>query len=236
VIDQNGQRVAVYRDARGHLTKRSAVCTHMAAPSTGTRPNARGIAHATARASSLTAPSSPDPPRARSPRSTNSCCMLPGGERHRLSARRRQHAARQRFGHRGSERNISSNNFGEERARRIGSCSKHLRAELGTPTTSARCSGTASRTRRDTGLLEASLFLLHYPFANRVHPGALDAINALERRGRVAILSDGDVVFQPRKIERSGIWGAVEGNVPDLHPQGADAGRRRAAAIPRGTT
>src|SRR5207248_6394332 len=65
---------------------------------------------------------------------------------------------------------------------------------------------------RDTGLLEASLFLLHYPFANRVLPGAFDAINALERRGRVAILSDGDVVFQPRKIERSGIWGAGEGN------------------------
>jgi len=38
-------------------------------------------------------------------------------------------------------------------------------------------------------------------------------IHHLERRGRVAILSDGDVVFQPRKVDRSGIWGAVEGNV-----------------------
>jgi len=104
-------------------------------------------------------------------------------------------------------------NFGEERARRYWELFEHLRAELGY----ADYLGALQRYRvenpRDTGLLEASLFLLHYPFANRVYPGALDAINALERRGRVAILSDGDVVFQPRKIERSGIWGAVEGNV-----------------------
>ena len=66
---------------------------------------------------------------------------------------------------------------------------------------------------RDIGLLRASLYLLHYPFANRVYPGALDAIHHAEHRGRVAILSDGDVVFQPRKVERSGLWGAVEGNV-----------------------
>jgi FMN phosphatase YigB (HAD superfamily) len=104
-------------------------------------------------------------------------------------------------------------NFGEERARRYWELFEHLRSELGY----ADYLGALQRYRienpRDTGLLEASLFLLHYPFANRVLPGALDAINVLERRGRVAILSDGDVVFQPRKIERSGIWGAVEGNV-----------------------
>jgi FMN phosphatase YigB (HAD superfamily) len=104
-------------------------------------------------------------------------------------------------------------NFGEERARRYWELFEQLRAELGY----ADYLGALQRYRvenpRDTGLLEASLFLLHYPFANRVFAGALDAINALERRGRVAILSDGDVVFQPRKIERSGIWGAVEGNV-----------------------
>jgi len=104
-------------------------------------------------------------------------------------------------------------NFGEERARRYWELFEQLRTELGY----ADYLGALQRYRvenpRDTGLLEASLFLLHYPFANRVLPGAFDAINALERRGRVAILSDGDVVFQPRKIERSGIWGAVEGNV-----------------------
>ena len=44
-------------------------------------------------------------------------------------------------------------------------------------------------------------------------PGAFDAIERTARRGRVAILSDGDVVFQPRKVERSGLWRAVGGNV-----------------------
>ncbi len=106
-----------------------------------------------------------------------------------------------------------TDNFGEERARRYWELFEELRAELGY----ADYLGALQRYRienpRDTGLLEASLFLLHYPFANRVLPGALDAIDWLDRRGRVAILSDGDVVFQPRKIERSGIWGAVEGNV-----------------------
>ncbi|HJZ70395.1 MAG TPA: HAD family hydrolase [Vicinamibacterales bacterium] len=103
--------------------------------------------------------------------------------------------------------------FGEARARRYWELFEELRAELGY----ADYLGALQRYRienpRDTGLLEASLFLLHYPFANRVYPGALDAIHQLERQGRVAILSDGDVVFQPRKVERSGLWGAVEGNV-----------------------
>jgi FMN phosphatase YigB (HAD superfamily) len=104
-------------------------------------------------------------------------------------------------------------NFGEARARRYWELFEQLRTELGY----ADYLGALQRYRienpRDTGLLEASLFLLHYPFANRIYPGALDAIHQLERRGRVAILSDGDVVFQPRKIDRSGIWGAVDGNV-----------------------
>ena len=103
--------------------------------------------------------------------------------------------------------------FGDARARRYWELFEELRGELGY----ADYLGALQRYRvenpRDTGLLEASLFLLHYPFANRVYPGALDAIHQLERRGRVAILSDGDVVFQPRKIDRAGIWGAVDGNV-----------------------
>ena len=66
---------------------------------------------------------------------------------------------------------------------------------------------------RETRVLRISLYLLHYPFAGRVYPGAFDVIRALRSRGRTAILSDGDVVFQPRKIERSGLWAAVEGEV-----------------------
>src|SRR5213075_3162460 len=57
------------------------------------------------------------------------------------------------------------------------------------------------------------LYLLHYPFASRLYPRALDAIAALRARGRTVILSDGDVVFQPRKIERAGLWAAVDGEV-----------------------
>jgi len=66
---------------------------------------------------------------------------------------------------------------------------------------------------REPRLLAASLYLLHYPFANRLFPGALDVITRMRERGRVAILSDGDVVFQPRKVERSGLWAAVAGEV-----------------------
>ena len=104
-------------------------------------------------------------------------------------------------------------NFGQEPARRYWELFEQLRSELGY----ADYLGALQRYRienpRDTGLLRASLYLLHYAFANRVYLGALDAIRHAEHRGRVAILSDGDVVFQPRKVERSGLWGAVEGNV-----------------------
>jgi FMN phosphatase YigB (HAD superfamily) len=66
---------------------------------------------------------------------------------------------------------------------------------------------------RDTRLLLMSLFLIDYPFASRLYPGALDAIRHFRTMGLTVILSDGDVVFQPRKIERSGLWDAVEGRV-----------------------
>jgi FMN phosphatase YigB (HAD superfamily) len=62
-------------------------------------------------------------------------------------------------------------------------------------------------------LLALSEFLLEYPFAARLFPGALEAVARLSEFGRPVILSDGDIVFQPRKIQRSGIWDAVEGRV-----------------------
>ena len=62
-------------------------------------------------------------------------------------------------------------------------------------------------------LLSLSTFLIDYPFAERLYPGALDVIARLGRLGRTVILSDGDVVFQPRKVQRSGLWDAVEGRV-----------------------
>jgi FMN phosphatase YigB (HAD superfamily) len=65
----------------------------------------------------------------------------------------------------------------------------------------------------DTRLLLMSSFLVDYPFASRLYPGALDVIRHLRTWGLTVILSDGDVVFQPRKIQRSGLWAAVEGRV-----------------------
>ena len=65
----------------------------------------------------------------------------------------------------------------------------------------------------DPVLLQLSGYLIDYPFADRLYLGALRAIEHLRRFGLSAILSDGDVVFQPRKIQRSGLWRAVQGRV-----------------------
>ena len=66
---------------------------------------------------------------------------------------------------------------------------------------------------RDPRLLTVSNFLVNYPFANRLYPNSLDVIEHVKQWGRAVILSDGDVVFQPRKVERSGLSEAVNGNV-----------------------
>ena len=65
----------------------------------------------------------------------------------------------------------------------------------------------------DIGLLSMSSFLVDYPFAQRLYPGALQVLQHLGQRGRTVVLSDGDVVFQPRKVERAGIAAAVGGRV-----------------------
>jgi FMN phosphatase YigB (HAD superfamily) len=64
-----------------------------------------------------------------------------------------------------------------------------------------------------TELLRMSEFLLEYPFASRLFPRAIEAVAHLRTLGRPVVLSDGDIVYQPRKIQRSGIWGAVDGDV-----------------------
>ena len=63
------------------------------------------------------------------------------------------------------------------------------------------------------GLLGMSSFLIDYPFAQRLYPQALQVLAHLQTLGSTVILSDGDVVFQPRKIQQSGIWDAVAGQV-----------------------
>jgi len=65
----------------------------------------------------------------------------------------------------------------------------------------------------DPKLLHVSSYLLDYDFAVRLYPRALEMIEYLRAHGTVVILTDGDVVFQPRKIVRSGLWDAVGGKV-----------------------
>jgi FMN phosphatase YigB (HAD superfamily) len=103
--------------------------------------------------------------------------------------------------------------FGPERERRYWQIFEEMRADVGY----ADYLGALQRYRlenpTDTHILETSLFLADYPFSRRVYPGVPSLLDALSRRGVAVILSDGDVVFQPRKISRSGLWEAVEGRV-----------------------
>jgi len=103
--------------------------------------------------------------------------------------------------------------FGAESRRRYFEIFEGLRKELGY----ADYLGALQRYRmenpRDPRLLAMSSFLINYPFANRLYPNALDAVEHVKQWGKAVVLSDGDVVFQPRKVERSGIFEAVDGNV-----------------------
>lgn len=65
----------------------------------------------------------------------------------------------------------------------------------------------------DPSLLQMSKYLLEYPFADRLYPHALETLAHLRTLGSTVILSDGDVVFQPRKIQRAGLWEALRGEV-----------------------
>jgi FMN phosphatase YigB (HAD superfamily) len=102
---------------------------------------------------------------------------------------------------------------GADRARAYFRIFEELREQLGY----ADYLGTLQQYRtefpRDLHVLSLSHFLVDYAFANRLYPESLDVIDRLKTWGTVVILSDGDVVFQPRKVERSGLWSAVDGKV-----------------------
>ncbi len=103
--------------------------------------------------------------------------------------------------------------FGQRSAERYWAIFEQLRNELGY----ADYLGALQRYRLenldDPELLKISFFLLDYPFAERLYPGALAALRHCRGLGLPVILSDGDVVFQPRKVQRAGLWEAVEGRV-----------------------
>jgi FMN phosphatase YigB (HAD superfamily) len=90
---------------------------------------------------------------------------------------------------------------------------EQLRAGLGYADYLGALQAYRSHANNDPRLLRMSAFLLDYPFADRLYPGAFDALAHLRRWGPTVILSDGDVVFQPRKIQHSGLWDAVESRV-----------------------
>lgn len=102
---------------------------------------------------------------------------------------------------------------GADRNKRYWEIFEELRKELGY----ADYLGTLQRYRiehpYDTHLLALSIHLVNYPFANRLFPNSLDVLEYCKKLGKAVILTDGDVVFQPRKIERSGLLETVDRNV-----------------------
>src|SRR5216117_3858509 len=102
---------------------------------------------------------------------------------------------------------------GAEAQERYWAIYEALRAELGY----ADYLGALQRYRvehpHDPHLLTVSAFLVNYPFANRLYPNSLDVLERFRAWGPTVIRSDGDAVFQPRKVERSGLKEAVDGNV-----------------------
>ena len=103
--------------------------------------------------------------------------------------------------------------FGAERQERYWAIFEKLRVELGYADYLGALQRYRAENPRDLHFLQISFYLVDYPFANRLFPGSLDVIERLRTWGPTVILSDGDVVFQPRKIERSGLFEAVEGRV-----------------------
>jgi FMN phosphatase YigB (HAD superfamily) len=103
--------------------------------------------------------------------------------------------------------------FGPENRDRYWKIFEELRAELGYTDYLGALQRYRLGAMNDPRLLGMSSFLVDYPFAERLYPRALDVLAHLRRRGPTVILSDGDVVFQPRKIQRSGLWDAVGGRV-----------------------
>ncbi len=106
-----------------------------------------------------------------------------------------------------------ANNYGAAARDRYWQILEELRAELGY----VDYLGALERYRVEAlhrpEILRMSSWLVDYPFAERLYPGAFEAIAQGRRFGPPVILSDGDAVFQPRKVERSGLWGVVEDRV-----------------------
>jgi FMN phosphatase YigB (HAD superfamily) len=100
---------------------------------------------------------------------------------------------------------------GPKRARCYWTIFEQLRTRLGYADYLGALQRYRSEFPHDLGLLAVSRFLINYPFANRLFPNSLDVIERIKQWGVAVLLTDGDVVFQPRKVERSGLYEAVAG-------------------------
>jgi FMN phosphatase YigB (HAD superfamily) len=100
---------------------------------------------------------------------------------------------------------------GPKRAQCYWAIFEHLRTRLGYADYLGALQRFRSEYPHDLGLLAVSRFLINYPFANRLFPKSLDVIGHVKQWGAAVLLTDGDVVFQPRKVERSGLYEAVAG-------------------------
>lgn len=102
---------------------------------------------------------------------------------------------------------------GETACERYWAIFEQLRGELGY----ADYLGALERLRierlHDPMLLPTANWIIDYPFADRLFPHALKVVEYVQQWGTPVILSDGDAVFQPRKIARSGLWDVFKGNV-----------------------
>lgn len=103
--------------------------------------------------------------------------------------------------------------LGRTHAESYWTCFEKLRTDLGYADYLGALQKYRAEYPHDSRILEVSCFFLEYPFADRLFPHALEVIEALKKKGQVVIVSDGDVVFQPIKIRRSGISRAVDGKV-----------------------
>jgi len=103
--------------------------------------------------------------------------------------------------------------FGEDVAERYWSIQERRFVELGYRDYLGAVQEWWEGEERDSRLLAASSYLLDYPFADRLYAGALEVLAHLRTLGPTAVLTDGDAVFQPHKVERAGIAEAVDGNV-----------------------
>ncbi len=103
--------------------------------------------------------------------------------------------------------------FGSEARDRYWEILEDVRREMGYVDYLAALQRYRLENRHDPRVLRVSCWLVDYPFAGRLYPRAMDFVRELGHWGTSVILSDGDAVFQPRKIERAGLWAAVRGRV-----------------------